>query len=45
MTMPDPPAPPSDSRLMRAAALAVHWLTAFGAGLALLALFEAVRAH
>jgi len=45
MTMPDPPAPPSDSRTMRAAALAVHWLTAFGAGLALLALFEAVRAH
>jgi phosphatidylcholine synthase len=45
MTIPDPPAPSPDSRLRRAAALAVHWLTAIGAGVALLALFEAVRAH
>jgi phosphatidylcholine synthase len=31
--------------MLRAAALGVHWFTALGAGLALVALLEAVRAH
>jgi phosphatidylcholine synthase len=45
MTPPDLPEPPTASRTMRAAALGVHWFTALGAGLALVALLEAVRAH
>lgn len=45
MTVPDPPDRPANTRLLRAAALAVHWFTATGAGIALLAMFEAVREH
>jgi phosphatidylcholine synthase len=45
MTPPDPPKQPTTSRTLRAAAFGVHWFTALGAGLALVALLEAVRAH
>ena len=36
---------PSASPLMRAAAFSVHIFTALGAGIALIALLEAVREH
>jgi phosphatidylcholine synthase len=45
MTPPELPEPPTASRMLRAAALGVHWFTALGAGVALVALLEAVRAH
>jgi phosphatidylcholine synthase len=45
MTPPDLPEQPTASRTLRAAALGVHWFTALGAGVALLALLEAVREH
>jgi len=45
MTPTDPSELPAASRTLRAAALGVHWLTALGAGIALVALLEAVRAH
>uniref|UniRef100_Q07MU9 Phosphatidylcholine synthase n=1 Tax=Rhodopseudomonas palustris (strain BisA53) TaxID=316055 RepID=Q07MU9_RHOP5 len=45
MTPLEPSEPPTASRTLRAAALGVHWFTALGAGLALVALLEAVRAH
>ncbi|HEY0328718.1 MAG TPA: phosphatidylcholine synthase [Rhodopseudomonas sp.] len=45
MTSPGQPELPSSSRARRAAAFGVHLLTALGAGIALLALLEAVREH
>src|SRR6195256_2874132 len=45
MTAPSPQPSPSISQAMRAAAFGVHVFTAMGAGIALLALLEAVREH
>jgi phosphatidylcholine synthase len=45
MTPPDQPDFPMASRAARAAAFGVHLLTASGAGIALIALLEAVREH
>src|SRR5436309_986254 len=45
MTQPGPQHSPSISHAMRAAAFSVHVFTALGAGVALIALLEAVREH
>src|SRR3954463_7396513 len=45
MNQPSPHGPSSASRTMRVAAFSVHVFTAMGAGVALLALLEAVREH
>src|SRR3954468_14799014 len=45
MNRSDPQPPPSVSHAMRAAAFSVHVFTAMGAGVALIALLEAVREH
>jgi phosphatidylcholine synthase len=45
MTPPDQPELPVASRVTRAAAFSVHLLTATGAGIALIAMLEAVRGH
>src|SRR4051812_6219253 len=45
MSEPSPHHPSSASYAMRAAAFSVHVFTAMGAGVALLALLEAVREH
>jgi phosphatidylcholine synthase len=45
MTASNPDNPPSSSRSARAAAFSVHIFTALGAGIALVAMAEAVRGH